>query len=148
MTSPSIEPIKIDFMFDKLNNSLNKSLNQAKNVIKETPRITPGNAYPDIEKAFKYFNVLLLVTLLPQLLKKEKNKSVKLDKITIIKVFKFKFIISKSKKYLGNFRVQYNIWESGKIKLKNKRKKQNKNIKKDLKPDNLIFGIGLQPLEG
>ena len=106
MTSPSIEPIKIDLIFDMLNKEPKKSLNQAKNVIKETPKITPGNAYPDIEKEFKYFNVLLLVTLLPQLLKKEKNKSVKLDKITIIKVFKFKFIISKSKKYLGNFRVQ------------------------------------------
>ena len=65
MTSPSIEPIKIDLIFDMLNKEPKKSLNQAKNVIKETPKITPGNAYPDIEKEFKYFNVLLLVTLLP-----------------------------------------------------------------------------------
>ena len=41
------------------------SSNQAIKVIKATARITPGMAYPDIDKVDKIFNTLLFETLFP-----------------------------------------------------------------------------------
>ena len=82
------------------------------------------------------------------MVKNEKNIKQKLDKITIDRVFKFKDKIFKSVKFFGNFKVQYNIWLVGKIKL-NENKKLQKNIGKiDFDFLRSILGIGLNPFEG
>ena len=70
-----------------------KSLSQEKKEIKATARITPGMAYPDIEKILKLSKNLLLEILFPKLIKKAKEIKIKLDKITNNKVFKFNSIM-------------------------------------------------------
>ena len=48
--NPKIDPIKIPFVLLKFKFSKKKSLKLEKKVIKATANITPGIAYPDIEK--------------------------------------------------------------------------------------------------
>ena len=51
--SPKIEPIKIPLKLLKFRYSVKKSLMLEKKVINATANITPGIAYPDIEKLVK-----------------------------------------------------------------------------------------------
>ena len=58
-------------------------------------------------------------------------------------MFIFNLIISRSEKYLGNLKAQYNIWLVGNIKLKKKINEQKIKGKSALFPLSLILGIGL-----
>ena len=106
MINPKIEPIKIFFMLSKPKIKVNDSLNQEKNVIKATDNITPGNAYPEIEIKLNNSKILLLFTLFPKFMIKDKIINTMLATTTKSKVFKFNVIISISLKYFGNLKVQ------------------------------------------
>ena len=56
-----------------------------------------------------------------------------------------KDVTFKSNKFLGYMIVQYNIWPTGKIKLRKKIKKQIKKANKELMPFSLIFCLTLIP---
>ena len=72
------------------------SLNQDIKVMKATANITPGIAYPDMEKADRQFNSLLLDTLFPQFDKKENIIKQRPDKETSKRVLKLMDHISMS----------------------------------------------------
>ena len=57
--------MKIFFMDKKPKFWITLSSNQAMNVIKATAKITPGIAYPEIDKVDRMFKVLFFVTLFP-----------------------------------------------------------------------------------
>ena len=50
--------------------------------------------------------------------------------------------------YLGNFNVQYTIWDTGKIKLIKKTIEQKEKANNDFFPLSLILFIALNPLPG
>ena len=60
-------------------------------------------------------------------------------------VFKLIFIILMSWIYLGNFKVQYIICETGNIKLIKKTKKQKEKANKDLYPVKVMTDFDLKP---
>ena len=65
MISPKIEPKKIFFTDVKPIVFTMLLSNHATKVIKATAKITPGIAYPEIDKVVKLFKNLLLETLFP-----------------------------------------------------------------------------------
>ena len=73
--------------------AVKKSLNHEKNEIKATASITPGIAYPDIEKKLKLSKNLLFEILLPKFIKNAKLIKTILAKNTNISVLKFSAII-------------------------------------------------------
>ena len=82
------------------------------------------------------------------MVKIEKIINTVVDKITNVKVLRFKDIKFVSWKYLGNFNDQYSICDVGKIKLKKNSNEQKNKAKKDFFPFNSILGIVLNPLDG
>ena len=60
-------------------------------------------------------------------------------------MFNVRVITWRSKKFSGNFIVQYNIWLKGNKKLKKNIKKQIKKAKNALAPDNWNFSFCLKP---
>ena len=66
------------------------SPNQAKKVMNATANITPGNAYPDIEKKLKQSKILLCETLFPKFVKKENNIKNILEVTTNNNVLRFR----------------------------------------------------------
>ena len=65
------------------------SLNQEKKEINATASITPGIAYPEIEKMLKLSNILLFYILFPKFIKKAKKINILLAKNTNKRVLKF-----------------------------------------------------------
>ena len=139
MTNPKIDPINT-FLIDRNPSDLIMLLsNQAIKVIKATANITPGIAYPEIDNVERKLRVLFFETLLPQFDINANVIKTRLDKVTKYKVFNKRLITLISKKFSGNFIVQYNICPKGNKKLKKNNKKQNEKAKKEFTPDSFIF---------
>ena len=85
--------------------------------MKATANMTPGIAYPEMEKVVKISRNLLFATLFPQFETKEKTIIIMQDKKTSKSVLIPKLKKFKSCKYFGNLKVQYNICKTGNKKL-------------------------------